>query len=76
MSAGVGPVMATHIFPMRERMKCVDATAGTSWAELPFGDELLLVPGEPRGGVGAFNTSDFVPLARGGRRVPPLYLLS
>ena len=58
--------MATHIFPMRERMKCVDATAGTSWAELPFGDVPLLVPGEPRGGVGAFNTSDFVPLARGG----------
>lgn len=59
--------MATQIFPMRERMKCVEATAGPSRTGLPFvGAEILCGPGVLGWGVEPFEASDFGPPARGG----------
>ena len=74
MSAGVGPVMATQIFPIRERMKWVEATAGPSRAGAPLigvgrgagtgGETGVELPFA--GTLAIFEPSDFGPLSRGG----------
>jgi hypothetical protein len=66
MSAGEEPVIATQIFPMRERMKWVEATAGPSRTGLPFvGAGTARGPGVVGRGVEVL-ASGFGPPSRGG----------
>lgn len=59
--------MATQIFPMRERMKWVEATAGPSRTGLPLvGAETGRGPGVPELGEEPFKPSDFGPPTREG----------
>lgn len=63
--------MATQIFPMRERMKWVEATAGPSWTLLPLvwtevGAELSLDAGAMGLGAETLAPFDLGPLTRGG----------
>jgi len=59
--------MATQIFPMRERIKCVEATAGPSWTELPLvGAEISRGAGAMGLGAETLTPFDLGPLTRGG----------